>query len=203
MDTHHDLLDTFKILPLDLEIDINEFRDYFKTVEQDFQHLKWDLSTEVDSVNYGVGGHTYSASYGWALQSNRYDLNLPCPPYHAHSDNAEYRDTALIFGPVKRLKEIWPFAYQFSLVVATPGFRVNWHIDNLETRKCHIPIYTNDRGYFIFEDEQLVLKPGKIYLTNTSLNHSTDNQGDSNRVHIFFKIPADKMHEVYSTTGKL
>jgi hypothetical protein len=45
------------------------------------------------------------------------------------------------------------------------------------------------------------MKPGKMYLVNTAVPHSTHNEGNTTRVHLFFKVPIDKVKEIVNNSS--
>jgi hypothetical protein len=184
----------WKIKQLDLEFSLQELADYFNYLSNSWIHLRWDSSMD-DAQD--AGKHTIDGVYGWGIQSNLKDLTVPCPPYHVHKDGTqEYRDTALMFGFAEKIKQAFPYSRQHSIAVHPPGTVINLHIDTPKWIKIHIPITGNNNSYFTFEDEQFVFEPGNAYLVNTSILHGTNNLGDTNRAHLFFKVPADMIDTV-------
>lgn len=179
---------------LDLDFSLQELKQYFDYLESSWVHLRWDSSNDdsVDSEKHNIAG-----VYGWGIQSNLSDLAVPCPPYHVHKEGTqEYRDTALMFGFVEKIKEAFPYSRQHSIAVHPPGTVINLHVDTPKWIKIHIPITGNEQSYFIFENEQFVFQPGKAYLVNTALMHGTNNFGTTNRAHLFFKVPVDMIESV-------
>jgi len=184
----------WKIKQLDLEFSLQELTEYFNYLSSSWIHLRWDSSMD-NAAN--ANKHTVDGVYGWGIQSNLKDLTVPCPPYHVHKDSTQdYKDTALMFGFAERLKQAFPYSRQHSIAVHPPGTVINLHIDTPKWIKIHIPITGNDDSYFIFEDQQFVLEPGKAYLVNTNLMHGTNNLGTTARAHLFFKVPTDMIDTV-------
>jgi len=116
-----------------------------------------------------------------------------------------YRDTELMFGIARKLQDAFPFAHQFSVVVHPPKTYINFHSDSDNYLKIHIPILTNNKAYFQFEPKRRFVLPadGSMVLVNTNISHGTSNEGETDRVHLFFKIPVDKEDEVISMEGKI
>ena len=52
------------------------------------------------------------------------------------------------------------------------------------TKRIHIPLITNDQCFMMIEDNIYYLKPGNVYLTNTTLKHTAVNASKSSRIHI-------------------
>jgi hypothetical protein len=184
----------WQIKELDLEFSLQELTDYFNYLDRDWIHLRWDA--ERDDAT-GADQHMIGGVYGWGIQSNLPDLTIPCPPYHVHRQGTqEYRDTALMFGFAEKIKQAFPYSRQHSVAVHPPGTVINLHIDTPRWIKIHIPITGNDTSYFTFEDTEYVFEPGRAYLVNTALMHGTNNLGNTNRAHFFFKVPTDMIDTV-------
>lgn len=184
----------WQVKELDLDFSLQELVDYFEYLDRNWIHLRWDSKQgNADGANQ----HKIDGVYGWGIQSNLQDLAQPCPPYHVHKEGTrEYRDTALMFGFAEKIKEAFPYSRQHSIAVHPPGTVINLHIDTPKWIKVHIPITGNNQSYFTFKDAQYVFEPGKAYLVNTALMHGTNNLGDSNRAHFFFKVPTDMIDTV-------
>ena len=178
---------------LDLNINLDSLVDYYDQLETTWSHKKWTMN---DSV---LGGEKHEAAkaYGWGLQSNLPNLEDPCPPYNVSKVKLDYyRDTDLIFGYIKRLKQKFTDSTQWSVAGHPPGTKIGLHTDSSNYLKIHIPIYTNNNAYFIFENEKIVMQPGRAYLINTREMHGTENLGKTDRVHLFFKVNTDGVNTV-------
>ena len=185
----------FLVKELDINFSFADLEQYFENVENNYNYLKW--TSELKEETSGYQKHSIDGVYGWGIQSNLDDLNIPCPPYNvAKNGTDDYRDTALVFGFANKIRTKLPYSRQLSIAAHPPGTKINLHTDSDTYVKVHIPISTNDNAYFNFEDQQFVLQPGKMYLVNTNALHGTSNEGDSYRTHLFFKIPADKVNEI-------
>ena len=105
----------------------------------------------------------------------------------------------------KKLQEKFPFAHQFSVVVHPSGTKVNFHNDTEDYLKVHIPILTNNKAFFKFEPNRRFVLPadGSMVLINTAINHGTSNEGETDRVHLFFKVPKDKEKELLKYNEEL
>lgn len=191
----------FKIKKLDnVKFDINELIDYFYTLEKDYQHLKWTVPENLDPLT-----HRISELYSWAIQSNLKDPTKPCPPYHIQ--NVEDRDqndsfqvpTELIFGFGKKIIDSFPNVRQTVIACHPPGTFIDQHIDSEEFVKIHIPIKTNNDSFFIFGEEKFNLEVGNAYLVNTAMMHGTENNGDTDRIHLIFKITEEDAKHIIET----
>lgn len=191
----------FKIKKLDnIKFDINELIDYFYSLEKDYQHLKWSVPENLDPLT-----HRISNLYSWAIQSNLKDPSKPCPPYHIQ--NVEDRDqndsfqipTELIFGFGKKIIDSFPNVRQTIITGHPPGTFIDQHIDSEEFVKIHIPIKTNNDSFFIFGEEKFNLEVGNAYIVNTAMKHGTENNGDTDRIHLIFKITEEDAKHVLTT----
>jgi hypothetical protein len=181
---------------LKTKVNINELRLFYIDLQTQHTDMCWHWDNNADE---GVGGHILDGVHGWALQSNLEDLTIPCPPYNVtKNEKKEYKDTKLMFGLARKLQDKFPFAHQFSLVVHPPGTMINFHSDTDDYLKVHIPVMTNDQAFFRFYPDRRYVLPadGSMILVNTSNDHGTLNDGERDRVHLFFKIPKDKETEI-------
>jgi len=182
----------FLVKPLEISFNLDQALDYLRTLESKFTHLRWDADDNLDTVNDAEYQDNITGVYGWGIQSNLADLTKPCPPYNIHKEHTnEYRNTPLVFGFAEWLLEQFPYARQMSIAAHPPGTMIRTHVDTDTWFKIHIPLTSTDNSYFVFADEKFTMKPGKMYLVNTAVPHSTSNEGESTRIHLFFKIPAD------------
>jgi len=182
----------FLVKPLDIKFNLEYALEYLTALETNFVHLRWNADDNLDNVNDAELQDSIKGVYGWGIQSNLPDLTKPCPPYNVSKDrNSEYCNTSLVFGFADWILEQFPYARQMSIAAHPPGTKIRTHVDTDDWFKIHIPLVTTDNSYFIFADQKFVMKPGKMYLVNTSVPHSTSNDGDQTRIHLFFKVPAD------------
>jgi|TARA_R100000084_G_C4633589_1_gene139767 aspartyl/asparaginyl beta-hydroxylase (cupin superfamily) len=68
------------------------------------------------------------------------------------------------------------------IMVSKPGTNLSFHNDL--TKRIHIPLITTTDSIMIIEDAIYRLEPGKVYLTNTTLQHTAVNASNSIRVHV-------------------
>jgi hypothetical protein len=78
-----------------------------------------------------------------------------------------------------------------------PGKIINTHTDpdcgyEDGVFRIHIPIMTNDKVYFVLNDQTLSMKAGEVWYTNVNLPHSVANNGQSNRVHLVIDCVRNK-----------
>lgn len=188
----------FKIKKLDnVKFNVNELLAYYDKIVAEYQHLKWMPTDKTNKLDHNVDN-----IYSWAIQSNYIDPDIPCPPYHI--DDSELCDpldrfatpTKLVFGFGKKIVDAFPSIRQTGIAGHPPGTKIQLHPDNDEFLKIHIPIKTNPNAWFFFEDEKFNMEVGHAYMVNTVLPHGTDNQGDTDRVHLIFKFPIGVAEEI-------
>ena len=184
-----------KELP-NFKFSLQELKDYYTKVSQ-YDNLKW----QPDSTN--TLDHKVNDVYSWAIQSNLKDATKPCPPYDIKHDTEVLgtfdNPTELVFGFGKYIVDAIPNIRQTVISAHPPNTVIQQHTDNTEFVKVHIPIQTNDQSYFVFGDSKYNLQEGKAYLINTTNQHGTINQGDTDRIHLIFKIPIDNVDELLNT----
>jgi hypothetical protein len=186
-------------IELNFKIDVEKLQGWYAEVNNKFPHLKFsfDLTDYVlpnikQSILYG-GVHSFGMS--WPAEQN-----LPIPPKYAARPDL-YPETAMSeseFGSKMKVMERYKFGYfkelldelgedTFSwsrITVHDPDARIDPHIDGPGTIRLHIPITTNDHAFFYWSDRKYNFVPGKVYLINTGITHSTANEGKSERTHI-------------------
>lgn len=187
----------WEIQKLKLSLDINSLQSYYQELLTSYPHLKWVAKDNLSAVEAGVGGHKIGDMFGYGIESNLDDLTLPAPPYNISKNKGAYRETVLVFGIIKQLKEMFPYSHQYSIAVHPTSTFVNQHIDSDCFLKIHIPIHTNPLAYFCFGNKKYHMPAdGSMYLVNTKKMHGTINEGKVNRVHLFFKVPEEKQDDL-------
>lgn len=190
----------FLVKELDIPINIGWSLEYLEILENKYSHLKWLADENLSTVYDAESQDNINGVYGWGIQSNLADLSIPCPPYNIHKQGSDvYRNTELVFGFAEWILDVFPYARQISIAGHPPGTKIRTHIDSDNYFKIHIPLVANDASFFIFDNQKFVMKPGKIYLVNTSVPHSTSNDGTTTRIHLFFKVPLDKVQEIVNS----
>ncbi len=79
-----------------------------------------------------------------------------------------------------------------ELVVLKANKKVSPHVDGGQmlniSRRCHIPIFTNDNVFFTVFKNRVNMKPGICYEINNGMPHSVENNSDLDRVHLILDI---------------
>ena len=101
-----------------------------------------------------------------------------------------------MFGEAKKIIDFFPGAYHCIVTCHAPGNTIGLHEDEsnedeIDYIRVQIPIITNDKAVFMFDDEEYNFKEGSAYLINTHTSHGTRNDGDTYRIHLVLSIPTD------------
>lgn len=199
---------------LNFWFDIEELKEFYQNIENNYQHLKWSWNNCKDNIKpewtermLTIPGA--NLGWGWGIQSNLIDLSLPCPPYDISTHpRCEYRNSELATGLVLRLQEKIPYSYRWGLFVQPPGGTVPRHTDLEGELTVHIPIYWDKNSVFeIYHDdytETITFPPtGHAYVLDTIIPHATFNRSNTNRVGIVFRLQEEYLEDLFSVTGKI
>lgn len=89
------------------------------------------------------------------------------------------------------------------LVKLTAGKSISPHVDIVGfslviCRRIHIPIQTNDDCFFTVGDDKRNLKLGEVWeINNDKQNHSVDNFGDTDRIHLIVDWVEESLFKTY------
>lgn len=195
---------------LNCVLDITELQAYYAKVVSDFSHLKWSWDQSETIVKQWVDqAHADPANlltYGYAIQSNLVDLNVPCPPWNISIlPTTDYRNTVLSFGIIERLQYKFPNGYRWAISVQPPNGKVGLHSDQTDELTVWIPIYTKGPAItFVAHDGEIpieLLSDGSMYLLDTTIPHFTLNSSDIERVSIIFRINQRFKNDILNVTG--
>jgi hypothetical protein len=197
---------------LNFTVDLDEAREFYKWLSENFQDRKWTFSAQQDQLHpitiQKYDGYDYSGlPYGWALTSP-YDKNDVASPWAItnFAPGSSKRETDMIQGFARKIFDKLPTdSFEFSLTVHPPGSEIVKHSDGNNTLRIHIPLY-NTTSFIIDVDgekEFLLEANGSAYLIDTRPQHRTINNTTADRVSMLFGIPVDKETEIKSITGRL
>lgn len=85
---------------------------------------------------------------------------------------------------------------KWLVTIHTPGTRLINHQDSPDKIRVHIPIYTNDESCWIIDGEEFHMEPGIAYLVNTTLPHSLENKGSTDRIHLYGKVWTEDIQQL-------
>jgi len=206
------------IIEFKATIDISLLEDYYDVLKTDLAHLEFHFGLkeyikkeifEMWTETNRVGNYEGNVS-GWGI-SWPAERNIPCagkrhvnpihyPELEKYDLDADgdgfYADSKIMSvyksGIVNKMIKEWgePALRQLLAIKHPPGTRVHNHHDG-SYKKLHIPMHSNDQALFCFgenDERKYVMKPGKIYMINPIVNHSTINNGTTERVHFLTRI---------------
>ena len=194
------------VQPLNFTVSLTELKSYYEILKNNYDHLDWswekcgnDVVKQWQDAAYADTANLLT--HGWAIQSNLKDINKPCPPWNISTlETVEYRNTELVFGIIKKLQKIIPYAYRWSVSVQPPGGKVTTHTDHEDEYTVWIPIYTKGPS-IVFDKEYELDANGSAYLLDTTIPHSTSNDSDQERVTIIFRLNQKHVNDLLSITG--
>jgi hypothetical protein len=183
---------------LNLKVNIDELRTYYSTVVTEFDYLLWSWNRYSDTIVKQWKDSAYEdldnlKTYGWAIQSNLLDNSQVCPPWNISAYNTgEYKNTSLVFGIIKKLMELIPYAERWAISVQPQGGKVSLHTDQADEVTVWIPIYTAGPVVTFVEHGRstpvCLTSDGSVYLLDTTVPHFTYNSATEERVAIIFRV---------------
>jgi hypothetical protein len=198
---------------LNFTVDINELRNYYNILKENYSDLDWSWSKDGGNVvkQWYDAAHADTANlltHGWAIQSNLTDISLPCPPWNiSKHETVEYRNTELAFGIIERLQTAIPYGYRWAVSVQPQGGKVSLHSDQEDELTVWIPIHTDGVAITFVTDEKntgyCLDSNGSAYLLDTTIPHFTYNHSTQDRVTIIFRLNKTHLNELLSVQGAI
>lgn len=191
-------------------IDINKLRNWFSDLEKNYADWKFIIGenhhvwkTQISDPTGKTGHILPDDTAYYTLCWNGSDPG-PKPfeqgcakPKYRDDDNDELNPRECFNGYGLEIVKSFPFRSKKWLVtIHAPGTKLITHQDNSDKLRIHIPIYTNDKSIWIIDGEEYCMKPGWVYLVNTTLPHSVENKGTSNRIHLYGKVWTSDIKEI-------
>lgn len=69
------------------------------------------------------------------------------------------------------------------------GGHIRSHADDLDGHwRIHVPLQTNNKCVFIYDDVSRNLQSGHAYELNPSITHAVENGGDADRIHLLWNV---------------
>lgn len=140
--------------------------------------------------------------FGYAVLTHLKDPNkYVCPPMNTKSWREEEattyatNPTPLLFGFAEKLYKAFPYMEEMVISIHPPGVKLGVHVDEPTSLRLHFPIYADDCDFTV-DGVTYKLTPGKAYFINTTKMHGTSNNGNSDRVHLFFKVPVGRIQHL-------
>lgn len=191
------------------KVDVEKIKQWYKELEKNYEDWKFIIGENHHVWQFpivdpkGINGHYFpddAAYYTLCWNSDE-----PGPkPFEQGCAREEYRDndndelnprkcfTGYGLDLVKKL----PFKSKKWLVtIHTPGTKLITHQDSPDKIRVHIPIITNNDSNWIIDGQEYHMEPGWAYLVNTTIPHSVENNGTTNRIHLYGKVWTDDVRE--------
>jgi len=80
---------------------------------------------------------------------------------------------------------------KWLVTIHTPGTKLITHQDAPDKIRVHIPIHTNADSNWIIGGKEYHMEVGWAYLVNTTIPHSVENKGTTDRIHLYGKVWTD------------
>lgn len=198
----------FKVIPW-FQVDIERLVDWYNNLEKNYSNWKfvigenhhvWKEPIVDPEAKTGHYLPDETAYYTLCWNSNEpgpkpFEQGMAKPEYR-DNDNDELNPRACFDGYALELVTSLPVRSKKWLVtVHAPGTKLITHQDAADKIRVHIPILTNDQSNWIIDGEEYHMKPGWAYIVNTTLPHSVENAGTTNRVHLYGKIWTEEIQD--------
>ena len=113
-------------------------------------------------------------------------------PEYRDNDNDELNPRECFKGYGLDLVNNLPMRSKKWLVtIHTPGTKLITHQDAPDKIRVHIPIHTNADSNWIIGGKEYHMEVGWAYLVNTTIPHSVENKGTTDRIHLYGKVWTD------------
>lgn len=209
----HEAVDLgFKIKPW-FKIDIDKLRSWYADLENNYGSWKFVMGQHqhvwqepiVDMT--GATGHIIPDDAGYYTLCWGSDIDGPLPfeqgqakvEYRDHNDDDMLNPRKCFTGYAYDIVSKLPVRSKKWVVTDhTPGTKLITHQDSPDKIRIHIPIYVDNSSNWIIDGEEMFMEPGWAYIVNTTLPHSIENKGTSNRVHLYGKVWTDDVQRLFS-----
>lgn len=183
-------------------VDINKLRDWHSNLIKNYSDWKFiygdnlHIWETIPDDPTGLTGHIMPPETGYyTLCWNNSDTG-PKPfeqgcakPEYRDNDNDELNPRKIFEGYALDIVQSLPVRSKKWLVTdQPPGTKLITHQDSPDKVRIHIPIYVDNTSNWIIDGEEMFMEPGYAYIVNTTLPHSIENTGTSNRVHLYGKV---------------
>jgi hypothetical protein len=191
-------------------VDVEKIQAWYKDLEDNYSNWKFVVGDNqhiwkepiVDPE--GITGHRLMDDTAYYTLCWNSDEPGPKPfeqgqakPEYRDNDNDELNPRKCFSGYGLDIVQGLPVRSKKWLVtIHTPGTKLITHQDSPDKIRVHIPIYTNKDSNWIIEDEEVHMEPGWAYLVNTTLPHSVENKGTTNRIHLYGKVWTDEIKDL-------
>jgi hypothetical protein len=184
------------------DIDIKKLQTWYNDLEEKYKNWKFIVGENHHVWKFpisdptGQTGHIIPDETGYYTLCWNNNDEGPKPfeqgcakPEYRDNDNDELNPRKCFTGYGLDVVKSLPFRSKKWLVTDhAPGTKLITHQDSPDKIRVHIPIHTNKDSNWIINGKEYHMEPGWAYLVNTTLPHSVENKGKTNRVHLYGKV---------------
>jgi len=183
-------------------VDIQKLQNWYDDLQENYKDWKFIVGENHHVWQFpisdptGETGHIIPDETGYYTLCWNSDEEGP-KPFEQGCAKLEYRDNdndelnprKCFTGYGLEIVKSLPFRSKKWLITDhVPGTKLITHQDSPDKIRVHIPIHTNKDSNWIINGKEYHMEPGWAYLVNTTLPHSVENNGKTNRVHLYGKV---------------
>ena len=183
-------------------VNIKKIREWYNDLEKNFSDWKFVMAEQQHIWKFPIVDPAGKTGHRLMPNTAYYTLcwndNSPGPkPFEQGNAKEEYKDNdndelnprRCFYGYALELIKNMPVRSKKWLVtIHTPETKLITHQDASDKIRVHIPIYTNPHSNWIIGGEEVHMEPGWAYIVNTSIPHSVENKGTTDRIHLYGKV---------------
>lgn len=191
----------FDVKPI-FRVDVKKLQDWYNDLQENYKDWKFIVGENHHVWQFpisdptGKTGHIIPDETGYYTLCWNSDEEGPKPfeqgcakPEYKDNDNDELNPRKCFTGYGLDVVKSLPFRSKKWLVTEhVTGTKLITHQDSPDKIRVHIPIHTNKASNWIINGKEYHMEPGWAYLVNTTLPHSVENKGTTDRVHLYGKV---------------
>tara|TARA_E500000178_G_scaffold338245_1_gene378334 strand:+ start:6007 stop:6654 length:648 start_codon:yes stop_codon:yes gene_type:complete len=191
----------FDVKPI-FRVDVKKLQDWYNDLQENYKDWKFIVGENHHVWQFpisdptGKTGHIIPDETGYYTLCWNSDEEGPKPfeqgcakPEYKDNDNDELNPRKCFTGYGLDVVKSLPFRSKKWLVTEhVTGTKLITHQDSPDKIRVHIPIHTNKDSNWIINGKEYYMEPGWAYLVNTTLPHSVENKGTTDRVHLYGKV---------------
>lgn len=194
---------------LDLTFDLQEALDYYKVLEDDYQHLRWQFYEDHNNPSVIDPKNQVNKIWGWGMQTTYNDINFVYhPDLDPHNEDPSYfKDTPLVFGFFNKIKQHFKEPFRSFIQVFPPGEYIGkWLPTPPAHVKIMIPLVMNRSfSLTVLADTPVTVvpEPGNIYLIESEYHNEWRNDGITTIAYLMFSVPIQYKDYLLSLKGHM
>jgi hypothetical protein len=193
------------------KVDVKKLQEWYTNLETNYSQWKFiynqhkHMWREDPGDITGKTGHRFMDDTAWYTLCWSTAVDGPLPPERGQAklEWQDFDDDGLhprecFDGYTLDIVNNLPIRSKRWIVsIHTPGTKLITHQDSPDKIRLHIPIYTNEHSDWIIDGKPYHMDLGWAYLVNTTLPHSVENNGTTNRVHLYGKVWIDDCKNLF------